>query len=181
MATDERELKLKAVDVALESTKQLIALSTGAIVLSGTFMKDLFSDRITAMPVIWVSWGAFVVSAICALLYVGSLISQLNASKEAQKIDVYTARWAALAQIVLFGVGLIAFAAFTSLNLSSKRSGDQGQCIPGPSGERGPTGVAGPPGSSGPEGPPGPRGWSGPAGPVGPPGPKGDCVACAAH
>jgi hypothetical protein len=39
------ELRLKSVETALEWTKQIIALASGILVVSGTFIKDLFNGR----------------------------------------------------------------------------------------------------------------------------------------
>lgn len=121
--TLQKELRIKAIDSALEWSKQITTITTGALVLSGTFIK-IFLDANTMVwkPVILASWTFMGVSIVFGLLYLGALCSLLAYSAEQGNVtilDIYRRPgiWIALIHVVAFLAGLVAFAAFIFKNL----------------------------------------------------------------
>lgn len=114
------ELRKKAIDLAIEWTKQITTLATGTLVLSGTFIKDLFTGHVEWPMFIVVAWIAMSLSALFGILYVGALISMVSTAASADDLDInknQNGRPVALIHIVAFMVGLGAFVAFITKNM----------------------------------------------------------------
>lgn len=75
--------KAKAFDFAQDATKQLIALSTGTIAITITFLRDLAahasSDAIRSVEVAWLAHGFSILFGICTML---QLAGHLDKSEE---------------------------------------------------------------------------------------------------
>jgi hypothetical protein len=114
------ELRKKAIDIAIEWTKQITTLATGTLVLSGTFIKDLFTGHVEWSIVIIVSWMAMSLSALFGILYVGALIAVVSTAGNAADLDVNknrNGRTVARIHIVAFMVGLVTFVTFITKNM----------------------------------------------------------------
>ncbi len=116
------DLKVKSVDTALEWTKQIIALASGILVVSGTFIKDLFDGKITARPLLMISWSSLCVCILFGLLFMGSLCSLL-ATKEAKDVSIYSkpAQYLGFIHFASFFSALVFFAVFAFCNVIAKK------------------------------------------------------------
>jgi len=117
----EAELRIKSVDTALEWAKQIITLSSGILVVSGTFMKDLFGEHIHGRTWLLVSWGAICVSIVAGLAFLGALCSMLS-RKKPEGVHLYSQPAQALGfiHVLAFLVAMVAFAGFSWTNLKGK-------------------------------------------------------------
>jgi hypothetical protein len=116
----------KAVEVALEWSKQIITLATGTIVLSGTFIKDIFatnlsSDQILSREWLFACWVAMLLAVIFSILFIGALTSLLS---QAGTPDVFSgmSRGLAVLEVSTFVFGVVAFVVFVTFNLSGQSS-----------------------------------------------------------
>lgn len=116
MANGNTEPHLKALDAALEWSKQITTLATGTLVLSATFIKDLFAKIIYCKSIILTCWVLMGVSILFGILYLGSLCSLLSSGK---KFNIYEAPSVVLAviQVSAFILGLASFVFFVFQNL----------------------------------------------------------------
>jgi len=114
------DIKVKAFDTILEWSKQLITIASATIVLSATFVKDIFSDTIVYQGWLFASWILFIFSIVVGILVIGSLAAYLNTGDGSQ-LDVYKPSiWStALAQGALFLFGLGTFLWFVYSNVSA--------------------------------------------------------------
>ena len=112
---------MKAVESALEWSKQITTLATGTLVLSGTFIKDLFSGQIVWKGLILSCWIAMCLSVLFGIIYLGSLSSLLTRASKAVELDIYkSGRIIGLIQVLAFFIGLVAFVLFLGKNLLSR-------------------------------------------------------------
>ena len=112
------ELHQKAIDTAIEWSKQITTLATGTLVLSGTFIKDLFTDHVEWSKVIVICWIAMSLSALFGILYVGALCAMLSKAKGPDDLDIYkNGRLLALIHVMAFLIGLGTFIAFVTKNM----------------------------------------------------------------
>jgi len=114
------ELRKKAIDIAIEWSKQTTTLATGTLVLSGTFIKDLFTGHVKWPMVIVMSWIVMSASAFLGILYVGALVAMVGKAKGVDDLDVYewkNGRSVALIQIIAFMMGLVSFVIFVTKNM----------------------------------------------------------------
>ena len=111
----------KSVDLALEWSKQLMALATGSLVLSATFLKDLFGNGVGWIPLLLVSWFFFIVCILFGMLFMGALCSLVDAGGKA---SIYSQpAWVlALIHFGSFALAMIAFTVFAALNLIAAHS-----------------------------------------------------------
>jgi hypothetical protein len=111
----------EVINAVLEWTKQVTTLSSGTLVLSATFIKDIFQGNIeNQMVLIW-SWILFAVSAVSGVMLMGNLCYLF--SKKSQGIrTIYncTTRIIALIHLFAFVVGLCLFVYFASHNFLNK-------------------------------------------------------------
>jgi len=114
------DIKVKAFDTILEWSKQLITIASATIVLSATFVKDIFSDTIVHQGWLFASWILFIFSIVVGILVIGSLAAYLNTGDGSQ-LDVYKPSiWGtALAQGVFFLCGMGTFLWFVYSNVSA--------------------------------------------------------------
>jgi hypothetical protein len=114
------ELRKKAIDTAIEWSKQITTLATGALVLSGTFIKDLFTGHVKWSAVIVASWIAMSASAVMGTLYMGALVSMVHKAKSRDDLNIYSwknGRSVALIHIIAFMLGVLAFVTFITRNM----------------------------------------------------------------
>lgn len=118
---DPSERRIKALHLATGWAKLLITLSTGAIALGGTFIKDIFKGEITASYLIITSWSFFGLSVIFGVFHVGGLISTLN-SRFNSNVDIDSGQGKIFrtAQGISFFLGVILFVVFASLNIYTR-------------------------------------------------------------
>lgn len=117
---NETELRIKSVDTALEWTKQIITLSAGILVVSGTFIKDVFGKQIVAGNFLIASWIALCVCILFGILFMGSLCSIFARSKSAE-VNLYSqpAQFLGVIHFLSFIVAIVGFAVFALRNLDS--------------------------------------------------------------
>jgi hypothetical protein len=111
----------KSVDLALEWSKQLMALATGSLVLSATFLKDLFGSSVGWIPLLLISWFLFILCILFGMLFMGALCSLVDAGG---KGSIYSQPALAFALIHFssFALAMIIFTVFASLNLIAAHS-----------------------------------------------------------
>jgi len=123
----EERLK-KAFDFASESTKQLIALSTGVIALTITFSKDIAradaAEKIAPHTkwVLFIAWAVYLLSILFGVLALLNLTGNLEPKQKAPPVPAPTI-WApgvrrfSVAQILMFltATGLVIIFGFMSL------------------------------------------------------------------
>ncbi len=118
---NDQDLRVKSVDTALEWTKQIITLSAGILVVSGTFIKDLFNGEFVYVGFLVTSWLTLCISILAGLLFMGALCSLL-ATKPIGEISIYSspARSVGLVHFASFFLAMVCFAAFALKNLQPK-------------------------------------------------------------
>jgi hypothetical protein len=107
----------KALEVALEIDKQIIAIAVGVLTISGTFVNP--QDHMANGPraVLAVCWGAFVLAVIfgvAVLMNVAGILTKGEASTAMARPDLK--RLAGL-QIIVFLIGVIALGLFGFMRL----------------------------------------------------------------
>jgi hypothetical protein len=108
----------KDVIMALvEWTKQITTLSTGTLVLSAAFIKNVLNGAATHKWVLVSAWIAFAVSILFGIFLMGNAC-YLFSDKNRQKPDIYEMTTRVLAQIHFwtFLTGIIGFIVFVSIN-----------------------------------------------------------------
>ena len=108
----------KSVDLALEWSKQLMALATGTLVLSGTFVKDLFGNNIGWAWLLLTVWGLLAISILTGMLFMGSLCTLIDGTNR-NRVSIYRSpvRELGLIHFCSFVIALLLFAVFSMLNL----------------------------------------------------------------
>lgn len=112
------DVKVKSIETALEWTKQIITLSAGILVVSGTFIKDLFGGSYVGSNYLIASWIALCVCIVAGILFMGSLCSLL-AKGRASEVALYSqpAQSLGLIHFLAFMIAIGAFAMFSLKNL----------------------------------------------------------------
>lgn len=111
----EQEQRIEAVKAALEWSKQVLTLATGTLVLSGTFIKDIFKSTVKNPNLIMVSWILMSLSVLFGILFLGKMVSILN-EKKGKEVDVYSGMWVGVTHVTAFFLGLIFFVFFVYRN-----------------------------------------------------------------
>jgi glucose uptake protein GlcU len=113
---------LKALEFALEWAKHLTTLSAGTLVLSATFIKEVFKDQALRWNacLFW-AWTTLFVSIVSGVFFIGSLCSQLD-SLESKDLGLYAQPGVsfALLQNGAFLIGTALFAIYVFKNFSHK-------------------------------------------------------------
>jgi len=114
------DIKVKAFDTILEWSKQLITIASATIVLSATFVKDIFADTIVYQGWLFTAWILFIFSIVVGILVIGSLAAHFNTGDGSQ-LDIYKPSiWStALTQGVLFLLGIGTFLWFVYSNVTT--------------------------------------------------------------
>jgi flagellar biosynthesis protein FlhB len=120
----DKETRFKAFDITSEWSKQLVTVAAAVVALSATFVHDVIGANQAVGGWLVLSWVLLLASVVTGVLLLGALIAQLNRARDASTLDVYhgASRWFAVAQLVTFVVGLVAFVIFFSTNISSHRA-----------------------------------------------------------
>jgi len=107
----------EVINVVLEWSKQITTLSSGTLVLSATFVKDIFQGTVLHQWVLVVSWLLFALSAIFGIILLGN-ICFLFSSHNTKQPSIYNCatRTIALFHCCFFGIGLALFFYFASYN-----------------------------------------------------------------
>jgi hypothetical protein len=98
-----------------------MTLSAGSLVLSATFLKDLFGTGVGWIAVLLTSWFFFIACILFGMLFMGALCSLAD---RGGKASIYSQPALALALIHFssFAFAMIAFATFSALNLIAAHS-----------------------------------------------------------
>lgn len=116
----------KAFDFSQDSTKQLIALSTGVLALTITFFKDFAGGGSpTSKTLIAVAWLFYLVTIVAGALHLYALTAELDPSEEATtNPTIYsgTPRVTAGIQQIAFIVALVITAIAGAVALASGHS-----------------------------------------------------------
>ena len=120
----QKDVRLKLIDTTQEWSKQIVTLATGTLVLSATFLKDLFGKALHAEGALLTCWVSLTVAACAGALFLGALSALLGRAatdRNLTKIDVFatSSRLLAFVQIVTFIVGMSAFTWFAWANVGS--------------------------------------------------------------
>lgn len=118
---DRMENARKALEFADAWAKLISSLSTGTLVLSATFIKDLFPDAhaFALKKVLFASWSALGLAAALGLMVLGALVAELDGYKTGGRPSVFAGaiQFWAIAQFVMFALGVLLFAIFIGKNL----------------------------------------------------------------
>ena len=118
---EQLENQRKAFDLADGWAKLLSGFATGTIILSATFIKDVFPDDqpLQQKGFLFLSWAILGFSAFFGILVLSGLTANLVRSDSARGFDLYAGsiRIPALLQVATLVAGVAAFAFFVSKNL----------------------------------------------------------------
>ena len=121
LSDQQLENRRKAFEFADAWAKLLSSLATGIIVLSATFIKDIFpkDHALQDKGILFAAWVILGVSTLLGPIVLGALISNLSRADSTRTLDVYapTIQFLSVLQILTFTVGLILFSTFVGLNL----------------------------------------------------------------
>lgn len=111
----------EVINAVLEWTKQITTLASGTLVLSATFIKDIFKGTVEHQILLICSWVLFAVSAIFGILLMGNLC-YLFSEKNRGIRSIYnlTTRLIGLIHFLAFVVGICFFVYFASSNFLNK-------------------------------------------------------------
>lgn len=111
---------LSAYQMARQWSGLLVSLSTGAIVFTAIFKRDIAPEGQTlqATNALLASWVLLGIATLLGILYLGTLISQLNKGNK-DNLSVYagTPRCLALLQWTSFVAGIGVFSYVAGVNL----------------------------------------------------------------
>ena len=121
LSDQQLENRRKAFEFADAWAKLLSSLATGTIVLSATFIKDIFpkDHALEDKAFLFAAWVVLGVSTLLGPFVLGALISHLSRADSTRALDVYapSIRILSFLQIATFTVGIVLFATFVGLNL----------------------------------------------------------------
>jgi hypothetical protein len=121
LSEQQLENRRKAFEFADAWAKLLSGLATGTIVLSATFIKDIFPSGVPleSTVLLFAAWMLLGVATLLGPLVLGALVSHLNRAESTKELDVYapSIRLLSLLQIATFTFGISFFAAFVAVNL----------------------------------------------------------------
>jgi hypothetical protein len=107
--TDPTATQLKSFDYTQDVTKQMITLSTGVIVITVSFFKEVFPHPpADAKTVIVISWGFFAISVLAGIATLLNLTGNLpSQTKESEGIYRDSIRLWSIIQIACFLLAII--------------------------------------------------------------------------
>lgn len=120
--TEERDkdVLLHAYQTARAWASLLVSLATGIIVFTAIFKRDIAVEGQPLQATGWLltSWIVLGISTLCGVLYLATLIPQLNSGLK-KKLDLYSIqpRLLALLLWITFLAGLALFGVFAVANL----------------------------------------------------------------
>ena len=110
----------EVINVVLEWSKQITTLASGTLVLSATFVKDIFQGTVLHQWALVSSWLLFALSAIFGIILLGNICFLFsNQNEEPPSIYNGATRIIALIHCCSFGIGLALFFYFASYNFIS--------------------------------------------------------------
>lgn len=116
-----KEYKFKSYDMALEWSKQITTLSTGSLILSGTFLKDIFKNGFSYEWIIITSWIFLGISILFGVLFISRLNGDMAkvTGENIEGLNIYetTTKVLGFLQIVPFLLGLAFFIIFLICNI----------------------------------------------------------------
>jgi len=114
------DILLHAYEMAKTWSTLIVSLSTGVIVFTAIFKKDIAqsAETLDATCALITSWILLGLAILSGILYLGSLASQLNEGLK-EKLNIYDVipRILAFLQWITFFVGLGFFGYFAIVNL----------------------------------------------------------------
>jgi hypothetical protein len=121
LSQQQLENRRKAFEFADAWAKLLSGLATGTIVLSATFIKDIFpsGQALESTGALFAAWAFLGISTLLGPMVLVALVSHLNRAESTYELDVYapSIRILSLLQIATFALGIFLFATFVALNL----------------------------------------------------------------
>jgi hypothetical protein len=111
-------LRIEAVKSSVEWSKQITALASGTIVVSGTFIIGILQREVSWRWLILTCWAAMFMSTVLGVYFMSTLCRMLNTS-DIKNIDIYSnpPRTVALLHIISFLIGVVTFILFVIGNL----------------------------------------------------------------
>lgn len=97
----------KALDTAIELTKQLIALATGIITVMAALLGIFKSVPAVLVPALASSVYFEVLSVVFGLFVFGAITARLDKTKKFDVAYHYSVRYLAIAQWIFFAAGLV--------------------------------------------------------------------------
>ena len=114
---------LEEIKFAAETTKELMALTTGLLGLSATFAKDLVEEG-KPRGALFAAWVVLVVSLGAGMLVIMALTGSLaDGSASAQTLLARRVVIPGMCQFVLFGIGVVLLVVYAALKPSKVRGG----------------------------------------------------------
>lgn len=124
-SNENSETKKYAVDMMVEATKQLIAISTAFIVVTVSFIKFIVPDFTSisecSMWLISISWSLLVLSILSGIAALGG-ISYSAYEDDKYDLSSNSIKYPMCFQQLLFVLAIIIFVLFATLTISSKSS-----------------------------------------------------------
>jgi MFS family permease len=121
LSDQQLENRRKAFEFADAWAKLLASLATGTLVLSATFIKDIFPDSksLETKGILFAAWIVLGISAFMGPMVLGALVAHLNRASSTRELDVYSGSIQVLSilQICTFFLGLVLFSTFVAINL----------------------------------------------------------------
>jgi len=103
---------MKHIELATEITKQLITVSAGLIVFSGTFLEKFSGQKSTDLPWIGAAWASWLLSVALGILAMGALTALAEQSEKDgahKSLGQGPTRFLSMAQQGVFVLGLLLF------------------------------------------------------------------------
>lgn len=115
----------EVIHASLEWSKQITTLASGTLVLSATFVKDIFKGTVHLDWLLISSWVTFSICAVTGVLFMGSLCHLFsNRCTGAKSIYDPGIRFVANIHLFSFIIGLVLFVVFTSYNFINCKIGE---------------------------------------------------------
>lgn len=111
-------LLIESVKSSIEWSKQITALASGTIVVSGTFIIGILQQNVKWRWLILTCWSAMFISTVLGVLFMSALCRMLSTG-DVKNIDIYSnpPRTLALLHIISFLIGVVTFILFVTSNL----------------------------------------------------------------
>ncbi len=119
---EKSDIKIKSYEIALSWSKHITTLSTGTLILSATFLKNVLDNGYCNENLLVISWILYGASILFGFFFIGFLngsLADCNSDSDVEELDIYkgTPRILGLLQVLPFIAGMILFIIFASKNI----------------------------------------------------------------
>jgi hypothetical protein len=120
---NDNERAQKSFDLAAETTKQLISLSTAIITVTIAFAKDFFGSRQSGLEwLLALAWLLYLISLISGIFTLMGLTGQLSSSNQLPSIYARPIKLFSIGQILTFISGTVAIVIFGIFTIGQPNS-----------------------------------------------------------